>query len=187
MFLDPFKEISFKKVVDVHELAALLVKEGMELDPVIVENLGSILLCFGDIEFDPRYDERIPPETEEEKRQRMAAEMQLQKYEEAKKQAELDGEVFDESEHKLVKIEEKKPVLMLLSLISITDMKFCAQKMFEYDKILFQMGTQKFDISEEQSFMAMLTQKFRKKFYDEEEEVKFAVEPSKTYSENPEI
>lgn len=43
-----------------------------------------------------------------------------------KKQAEIDGEVFDESEHKLVKIEEKKPVLMLLSLISITDMKFCA-------------------------------------------------------------
>ena len=63
----------------------------------------------------------------------MAAEMQLQKYEEAKKQAEIDGEVFDETEHKLTKIEEKKPVLMLLSLISITDMKFCAQKMFEYD------------------------------------------------------
>ena len=105
----------------------------MELDQVITENLGSILLCFGDIEFEPMYGERIPPETEEEKRQRMAAEMQLQKYEEAKKQAEIDGEVFDETEHKLTKIEEKKPVLMLLSLISITDMKFCAQKMFEYD------------------------------------------------------
>lgn len=105
----------------------------MELDQVIAENLGSILLCFGDIEFEHMYGERIPPETEEEKRQRMAAEMQLQKYEEAKKQAEIDGEVFDETEHKLTKIEEKKPVLMLLSLISITDMKFCAQKMFEYD------------------------------------------------------
>lgn len=77
VFLDPFKEMSFKKVVDVHEFAGLLVKEGMELDPVIVENLGSILLCFGDIEYEPMYGERIPPETEEEKRQRMAAEMQL--------------------------------------------------------------------------------------------------------------
>jgi hypothetical protein len=68
VFLDPFKEMSFKKVVDVHELAALLVKEGMELDPTITENLGSILLCFGDIEFDPRYGDRVPPETEDEKR-----------------------------------------------------------------------------------------------------------------------
>lgn len=59
--------------------------------------------------------------------------------------------------------------------------------MFEYDKILYTMGTQKYDTSEEQSFMAMLTQKYRKKFYDEEEEVKFAVEPSKIYSDDSEI
>lgn len=35
--------------------------------------------------------------------------------------------------------------------------------------------------------MAMLTQKYRKKFYDEEEVVKFAEEPSKVYSEIQEI
>jgi|TARA_B110000285_G_scaffold154623_1_gene172511 hypothetical protein len=139
VFLDPFKEMSFKKVVDVHELAALLVKEGMELEPTITENLGSILLCFGDIEFEPRYGDRVPPETEDEKRQRIVAEMKLKEFEDAKKQAELEGTEFDEADFKLIKIEEKKPVLMLLSLISITDMKFSAQKMFEYDKILFQM------------------------------------------------
>jgi len=137
VFLDPFKEMSFKKVVDVHELAALLVKEGMELEPTITENLGSILLCFGDIEFEPRYGDRVPPETEDEKRQRIVAEMKLKEFEDAKKQAELEGTEFDEADFKLIKIEEKKPVLMLLSLISITDMKFSAQKMFEYDKILF--------------------------------------------------
>lgn len=126
VFLDPFKEMSFKKVVDVHELAALLVKEGMELDPTITENLGSILLCFGDIEFDPRYGDRIPPETEDEKRQRIVAEMKQKEFDDAKKQAEIDGTEFIEEDYKLVKIEEKKPVLMLLSLISITDMKFCA-------------------------------------------------------------
>jgi hypothetical protein len=38
---------------------------------------------------------------------------------------------------------------MLLHLISITDMKFCAQKMFEYDKILSKMGLQSFDVAEE--------------------------------------
>ena len=62
--------------------------------------------------------------------------MKLKEFEDAKKQAEIDGTEFDENEIKKKKIEEKKPVLMLLHLISITDMKFCAQKMFEYDKIL---------------------------------------------------
>ena len=64
----------------------------------------------------------------------------MKEFEEAKKQAEAEGTEFDESEFKIPKIEEKKPILTLLSLISITDMKFCAQKMFEYDKNLFQMG-----------------------------------------------
>jgi hypothetical protein len=45
----------------------------------------------------------------------------------------------------------------LLRLISITDMKFAAQKMFEFDKVLFQMNTQRFDTEEEQRKMAMLT------------------------------
>lgn len=140
VFLDPFKEISFKKCVDVHELGGLLVKEGMELDPIILENLGAILICFGDIENEPTYGDRVPPETEDEKRQRIVAEMKLKEFEDAKKQAEIDGTEFDESELlKIPKVEEKKPVLMLLSLISITDMKFSAQKMFEFDKILFQM------------------------------------------------
>jgi hypothetical protein len=126
VFLDPFKEMSFKKCVDVNELAGLLVKEGMEFDAQLVENLGSILLCFGEIEFDPRYGDRVPPESEEEKRQRIVAEMKMKEYEDAKKQAEAEGTEFDETEFKIPKIDEKKPILMLLSLISITDMKFCA-------------------------------------------------------------
>jgi acyl-[acyl carrier protein]--UDP-N-acetylglucosamine O-acyltransferase len=66
-------------------------------------------------------------------------------------------------------------------------MKFCAQKMFEFDKILNQMGLQKHAIAEEQAFMAMLTKKYKKKFYDEEEVHKMAEEPSKLYSDNQEI
>ena len=76
---------------------------------------------------------------------------------------------------------------MLLHLISITDMKFCAQKMFEFDKILQQMGIQSFEIAEEQAHMAMLTKKYKKKFYDEDEVHQSAPEPSRIYSENPEI
>ena len=82
VFLDPFKEQSFKKCVDVYELAGLLVAEGHELDTVLVENLGAILLCFGEIEHDLHYGERIPPETEEEKRARFLVELKAKELEE---------------------------------------------------------------------------------------------------------
>jgi len=39
-------------------------------------------------------------------------------------------------------------VLKLLHLISITDMKFCAQRMFEFDKVLHSMGLQRHAIAE---------------------------------------
>jgi len=68
VFLDEFNEQSFKKCVDVYELAGRLVKEGYDLDPILVENMGSILLCFGEIEHELRYGERVPEETEEERR-----------------------------------------------------------------------------------------------------------------------
>ena len=106
---------------------------------------------------------------------------------EQRKEAEANGEKIDEADFKIPVIEPRKPVLMLLHLISITDMKFCAQKSFEYDKVLHTMGVLKFDINEEQSFMTMLTKKFKKKFYEEEEIYKQRKEPSKVYSTNPEI
>lgn len=72
VFLDEHKEISYKKCVDVFELAQLLKSKefGAEIDlnPVLTENLGNILRCFGEIEYEPFYGERIPEDTEEEKR-----------------------------------------------------------------------------------------------------------------------
>jgi hypothetical protein len=60
VFLDEFNERSFKKCVDVFELAGRLVKEGYDLDPILIDNMGSILLCFGEIEHELRYGERVP-------------------------------------------------------------------------------------------------------------------------------
>lgn len=100
--------------------------EGHELDTNLIENLGAMLLCFGEIEHDLHYGERIPPETEEEKRARFVAEHRAKEIEEARKEAEANGEKIDETEMKIPVIEPKKPVLMLLHLISITDLKFCA-------------------------------------------------------------
>ena len=63
--------------MDVYELSTLLKDKtnglDMDLDPVVSENLGAILLCFGEIEHEPRYGERVPEETEEEKRVRVIA------------------------------------------------------------------------------------------------------------------
>lgn len=191
VFLDEHGEQSFKKCVDVYELAfRLRDKEhglGVELDPILSENMGAILLCFGEIEHEPRFGERIPEESEEEKRARLVAEMKAQELEEARKEAAANGTVLDATDFKVPLIEPKKPVLRLLHLISITDMKFCAQKMFEFDKVLSQMGIQKYDIEEEQTFMSWLTKKYKKKFYDEEEEYVPADEPSMEYSTNDEI
>ena len=169
------------------ELAGRLAAEGRDLPPDLSENLGAMLLCFGEIEHDLHYGERVPPETEDEKRARIVAELKAKELEEARKEAEANGEKLDETEFKIPVVEAKKPVLMLLHLISITDLKFCAQKMFEFDKVLFTMGVQRFEITQEQNLMAMLTKNYKKKFYDEEEVHRMADEPSKIYSENPEI
>lgn len=65
VFKDKFFEFSFKRVIDVHELPAILNTEGFNLDGLLYESLGSMLLCFGDIEVERRFGDRPPPITEE--------------------------------------------------------------------------------------------------------------------------
>lgn len=61
VFLDEHKEMSYKKCVDVFELTRLLATEGFDQDPVLNENMASILLCFGEIEHDIQYGKEYPP------------------------------------------------------------------------------------------------------------------------------
>jgi len=49
--------------------------------------MASILLCFGEIEHDIQYGERIPPETEDERKQRFIAEVKAKELEDAIKEA----------------------------------------------------------------------------------------------------
>jgi len=61
-----------------------------------------MLLCFGEIEHDQHYGERVPPETEEEKRARIVIELKAKDIEEARKEAELNGgPAPDEAEMKI--------------------------------------------------------------------------------------
>jgi len=68
VFSDKFHEFSFKRVLDVHELAGFLQEQGFPLDGLLFESLGSMLLCFGSIEVERRFGDRPPPITEEQKK-----------------------------------------------------------------------------------------------------------------------
>lgn len=68
VFKDKHGELSFKKVVDIHEFASMLVDNGIQIDGLLGESLGSMLMCFGDIEVDKHWGDRPPPETDEQKK-----------------------------------------------------------------------------------------------------------------------
>jgi len=44
--------------MDVHEMSSYLAEAGINLEPSISESLGSLLLCFGDIEVDKAWGDR---------------------------------------------------------------------------------------------------------------------------------
>jgi hypothetical protein len=113
----------------------------------LMRDLGAILVCFGEIEFEAKYGNRIPPETEDQRRAAIIA----ASVEEKIKAAKEAGEEINEEELRkgIPNVKKREPVMMLLHLISITDMKFCVQKMFEFDKALYEMGTQKFPTDDE--------------------------------------
>lgn len=60
------------------------------------ENLGAVLLCFGEIEYIKEYGMRVPPETEQERRDRIIAEVKIKDLMEQRKEAEAKGEKIDE-------------------------------------------------------------------------------------------
>jgi len=85
VFLDDFSEESYKKVVDIYDLATQLVtKLHFGFDHNLVDNLGSMLMCFGEIEHELCYGERVPPDNDEEKKLKIVAEMKAKEHQEAK-------------------------------------------------------------------------------------------------------
>jgi hypothetical protein len=107
VFKDAHGEISFKKVMDVHELAPALQEAGVNLDPMIAESLGSLLLCFGDIEHDKNWGDRLPPDTEEQRKakyQLKVLQEERQKAEDERKKKIATGlykQPTEEEEHKM--------------------------------------------------------------------------------------
>jgi hypothetical protein len=49
IFVDEYGEPSFKKCVDIQEFGKKLQEKGVNLETKISENIGPMLICFGDI------------------------------------------------------------------------------------------------------------------------------------------
>lgn len=159
IFVDEYGEISYKKCVNVQEFGKRMQERGINLDPRIMENVGAIMVCFGDIKYDIKPTFRLPEETEEERR---AAALKKIKEEEEKKAA-LEGidpskakkkkeekkeEPGQEEEKKEpVKKEPPKPIKIWQYLTSIYDLQNALEKMHEYDFMLNELGFMTFDLS----------------------------------------
>jgi len=63
IFKDESSDLSFKKCIDINELAPKLVNAGLEIN--LPENIGAIFRCFGCIELEEGWGLRQPPETED--------------------------------------------------------------------------------------------------------------------------
>ena len=59
--------------------------------------------------------------------------------------------------------------------------------MFEFDKALYNLGIQKYDINDEEKFMGVISKKFKQKIYELDPVYEMPVEPTTIYSDNPEI
>ena len=190
VFVDEHNEQSFRKIIDVNEMAELLGKENFHLDNNTQTNLGAILICFGEIEYEEDYGLKKPPETEEYRRAVMSHNAILEQRDKLIKEAEENKEPLDSTTLPAVpELPTREPEMTRLFKVSITDLKFALQKMFEFDKALFEMEpqVQKCDIQEEQLKMSLLAKQIKKKFYEEELIHEMPPQPSTTYSENPEI
>jgi len=56
-------------------MAAQLNGAALNLEQHQVEHLGAVLLCFGTIDHDRTWGERVPPETDEQRKAKLLLEM----------------------------------------------------------------------------------------------------------------
>lgn len=163
VFKDDHAENSFKRCVHVNELAGKLQQAGFNMDPQLMENLRSLLICFGEIALDEEWGERIPPETEEQRKAKMLLEMR--RNEKAKQAEAKDGKKMgktltaeelekkrkEEEEEKrkeeelLKQMKPSKPIKVLLNLTSVHDLLLAVDQMATYDRMLTELRITEFE------------------------------------------
>ena len=162
-FRDEHDENSFKRCIDIKEIAPRLQQQGLPIDSHMSEYMGSLLLCFGDVDHEEGYGERVPPETEEQRKAKMILEMKrsdrakgsdpkgekkLQKQltvEELDKKKKEDEDWKREEEKLLQQMKPSKPMKVLLNLTSIHDLLNAIDRMATYDRLLVELNMTEFN------------------------------------------
>jgi beta-phosphoglucomutase-like phosphatase (HAD superfamily) len=145
--------------VDINELKGKFQENMIPLNPEITDDLASILLCFGCIDVERCWGERVPPETPEEETARKNLENREEKLqklladkekdakakkqinkEEEKKRNEEEASLIEAIAKFKAQLKPKKPQKQKLSLTSLHDLLQSVDKMAEYDRILSELG-----------------------------------------------
>lgn len=188
VFKDSHNEISFKKVMDVGELAQYLVEGGINLDVNIQESLGSLLLCFGDIEVEQGWGDRVPADTEEQRKNKILLQMEetakVKEQEERTKKAatglykppteDEEESLRNEYHAREAKIEQykalakaKPPIKQWIRETSIHDLLLALDRMAEYDRMLSDLAKIPFEgWSNEDRVLKKLNKPYVKEFVE---------------------
>jgi len=166
LFIDEYGEQSFKKCLNIQEFGKRLSEKGIQLEQRVADNIGPILICFGDIQCEIKSTYQLPQETEEERR---AAAIKKMKEEEEKKAAlegvdpnkakpkkkdEAKAGEEEKKEEPKEKKEPPKPIKIWQNLTSIYDLINSLEKMNDYDFILSELGLMSADLSWEKEKLA---------------------------------
>lgn len=133
----------------------------------MAENMASLLICFGDIENEESYGERVPPETEDQRKAKMLLEMKRNEraknadpkekkmvkqltLEETEKKNKEDADWADLEERLIAQMKPSKPEKILLELTSIHDLLNALDRMQTFDRMLSEMEMTEFVSFEEE-------------------------------------
>ena len=200
-FKDQHDENSFKRCIDIKEIAQRLHQQGLSIDQHMSETLGALLICFGDIDYEEGYGERIPPETEEQRKakgllelwranrakggdlkneKKLAKQLTMEEQEKKKKE---DEDWAKEEERLLQQMKPSPPMKVLLNLTSIHDLLNALDRMATYDRMLTELGLTEFNnFEEENRVLALLGTPYVSAL-----QLLPDIEEHRTYSKDPEI
>ena len=200
-FTDEHEENSFKRCIDIKEISQRLQAHGFPMDQHMADNLGALLICFGDIEFEVGYGERVPPETDEQRKAKMLLEMKRADrakqvdpkgdkkiakqltIDELEKKKKEDEEWAKEEEKLLLAMKPSKPMKVLLNLTSIHDLLNAIDSMQTYDRMLSELRMTEFeDFEDEDRALEAIG-----KPYQQLLNLLPPIEDQATYSSDPEI
>lgn len=144
--------------MDVHEFSSKLAGAGItEIDGLVGESLGSLLICFGDIDVERHWGDRPPPETEDQKKARANLNFKLEERRKADEdfaKRKSKGQTSREEEEKKVaedweedkrlselqdRCKSKALIKVPLAETSIHDLLCAIQHIAAFDRILSEM------------------------------------------------